>query len=96
MFAFVVLVTILLNNYSYSVNQSTQEASEYYEYSQLVDSIDRLPYPDFTKYNEEFKEVGITTEYEYELLKSGYYDNDKSLNTNALKLVSELQQKGTK
>lgn len=93
MFAFVVLVTILLNNYSYSVNQSTQEASEYYEYSQLVDSIDRLPYPDFTKYNEEFKEVGITTEYEYELLKSGYYDNDKSLNTNALKLVSELQQK---
>ncbi len=92
MFAFVVLVTIVLNNYSYSVNQSTQETSDYYEYSQLVDSIDTLPYPDFTKYKDEFNTVGINTENEYELLKNGYYDKHKSLNLNALRLVSELQQ----
>lgn len=93
MFAFVVLITIVLNNYSYSVNQSTQETAEYYKYSQLLDSIDTLPYPDYSEHKEEFKEVGIDTENEYELLKNGYYDKDKSLNINALTLVSKLQQK---
>lgn len=93
MFTLVTLVTILLSNYSYSVNHATQEASDYYEYSQLVESIDALPYPDFAKYQEEFNEVEINTDNEYELLKNGYYDKDKSLNINALNLVSELQEK---
>ena len=92
MFVFLVLITVFLNNYSYSVNHASEEAQNYYEYSQLVDSIDTLPYPDYSKYQEDFNNVGITTESEYELLKNGYYDKDKSLNTEALKLVSNLQQ----
>lgn len=93
MFIFVCIVAVGLNNFSYSVNHATEEAGNYYEYAQLTDSIRNLPYPDYSKYQDEFKEIGISTENDYELLKNGYYDKDHSLNTTALKLVSELQQK---
>lgn len=90
-FTFVVLVVMGLNQYSLSVNHATNEASDYYEYASLTDSINNLPYPDYNDHKEEFNSVGITTESDYELLKNGYYDADKSLNNEALKQVSEIQ-----
>ncbi|MEE0914624.1 MAG: hypothetical protein U0L76_08605 [Ruminococcus sp.] len=92
-FAFVILVVMGLNQYSLSVNHATDEASDYYEYASLTDSINNLPFPDYSDHIDEFNEIGISTESDYELLKNGYYDADKSLNIDALKLVSEIQQK---
>ena len=93
MFAFICVAVIGLNNFSYSVNHATEEASDYYEYAQLTDSIENLPYPDYSEYQEEFNAIGISSENDYELLKNGYYDENHSLNTAALNLVSDLQHK---
>ena len=92
-FALVTLLVSGLNQYSYSVNHATEEAASYYEYEQVTDSISTLPYPNYSDHKAELKSVGITTENEYELLKSGYFDEDNSLSTAALKLISDIQQK---
>lgn len=91
-FAFAVLVIVSFNQYSLSVNQATDEALDYFEYSSLTDSINTLPYPDFNEHTEEFNSVGITTESDYELLKNGYYDPTNALNTDTLKLVNDIQK----
>ncbi len=82
-----------LNRYSYSVNNASAEASDYYKYSYLTEEIGHLPYPDFDDHKIEFESVGILSESDYELLKNGYYDKDTSLNLNALNLVTEIQEK---
>ena len=92
-FALVTLLVTGLNQYSYSVNHATEEATNYYEYEQVTDSISTLPYPNYADHKEELKSVGITTENEYELLKSGYVDNDNSLNTETLKVIRNIQQR---
>ncbi len=92
MFALVTALVMGLSHYSYSVNHATEEASNYYEYASLTDSINTLPYPDYTEHKDKFTAIGITSENDYELLKNGYYDNHRSLNNNTLKLVSEIQQ----
>lgn len=91
LFAFITLVTVGLYNFSYSVNHATQDAANYYEYSVLNDKINNLPYPDYAEYEERFNEVGIANENDYYLLKNGYFDNDRSLNLGALKLVAQIQ-----
>lgn len=93
MFAFVALLSVGLNYYSYSVNNSSAETSNYYQYSQLCDSINNLPYPDYAENSEAFNSVGITSKTDYEMLKKGYYDNDNCLNNTSLSLVSDIQQK---
>ncbi|MCQ2514143.1 MAG: hypothetical protein MJ089_03500 [Ruminococcus sp.] len=92
MFFLVGLIIVGLYNYSYSVNNSNPEVRNYYEYSELCDSINNLPYPDYKENKEQFALVGINSENDYELLKNGYYDSEKSLNIDALRLVSALQQ----
>lgn len=91
-FALITFLVAGLNQYSYSVNHATEEAKNYYEYEMLTDSIDALPYPNYADHKQELKEVGINSENEYELLKSGYYDSDKALNNNALKVISQIQK----
>lgn len=93
MFALVFFVVIGLNQYSYSVNHSSQEASDFYKYSQLTNSINQLPFPDYSEHKEEFEQVGITSDNDYELLKSGYYDSENALNINTLSLVSDIQHR---
>ncbi len=91
-----VLVSIIvagLNQYSYSVNQATEEAKNYYEYEQLSDSIASLPYPSYSDIKSQLNSCGITSENEYELLKSGYYDNYNTMGNEALKVISQTQQK---
>ncbi len=92
-FAFVILIVAGLNQYTVSVNNSSEEAAGYYKYCQLSDSINNLPYPNYKDYQNEFKEVGINSENEYELLKSGYYDDSTALNNDSLKLVYDIQQR---
>ncbi len=91
-FILICLVVLSLNQYTISVNNSSDEASNYYEYCELTDSINNLPYPNYKDYKDEFNEVGITSENDYELLKNGYYDADASLNNKALRLVYDIQQ----
>lgn len=93
MFAFVLLLTVGLNQYSISVNTATEESAIYYEYCNLTDSITNYPYPDYKEYADEFSAAGLNSEDEYELLKNGYYDNDTSLNNKVLKVVSDIQQR---
>ncbi len=88
---FIVLLNIGAEYYSYSVNNS-DSAADYYKYSEICDTINRYPFPDFNTYEEKFKEAGINTSNEYELLINGYYDSDKSLNYNALSLVAQIQK----
>lgn len=92
-FALVTLLVTGLNQYSYSVNHATEEATNYYEYEYTTDLISSLPYPNYADHKAELSSVGITTENEYELLKNGYIDQSNSLGTTALKLVSDIQQK---
>lgn len=92
-FALVTLFVAGLNQYSYSVNHATEEATNYYEYEYTTDSISSLPYPNYADYKAELSSVGITTENNYELLKNGYIDQSNSLGITALKLVSDIQQK---
>lgn len=91
-FLFAALVVLGLNQFSYSVNHATEEASNYYEYSQLNNQIDTLPFPDYEEHVEEFKSAGIDDVSEYELLKNGYYDKDRDLNLDALREVSRIQR----
>lgn len=91
-FALITLLVTGLNHYSYTVNHATDEATNYYEYELLNDSISTLPYPNFADHKQELSGVGINTENEYELLKNGYFDSEKSLNTTTLKLISQIQQ----
>ncbi len=91
-FVFITALVFGAEWYSYSVNHSSAEASNYYEYSELCDSINDLSYPDYKRHKDEFNEIGIY-ENEYELLKNGYYDADNSLNINSLSLVSQIQQR---
>lgn len=93
MFAFVLLLTVGLNQYSISVNTATEESAIYYEYCNLTDSITNYPYPDYKEYADELSAAGLNSEDEYELLKNGYYDNDTSLNNKVLKVVSDIQQR---
>lgn len=92
-FALVTLLVTGLNQYSYSVNHATEEATNYYEYEYTTDLISSLPYPNYAEHKAELSSVGITTENEYELLKNGYIDQSNSLGITALKLVSDIQQK---
>lgn len=91
-FALVTLLVGGLNHYSYSVNHATEEAKNYYEYEKLADSISTLPFPNYLDNKDRLADVGITTENEYDLLKSGYIDNDNALNTSSLKLIAEIQR----
>lgn len=90
-FVFIFLLGAGAQFYSYSVNNSSFETANYYEYAKLSDSIGKYPLPDYSKYSEEFKTVGIDSSNDYEMLKSGYYDADKFLNNDALKLVNQIQ-----
>ena len=91
MFIFITLLALGANQFSYSINHSTNESAEYYEYAHLSEAVDTLPFPDFTENREEFASVGIDDNCEYELLKMNYYDADKMLTTDSLKMVHDLQ-----
>lgn len=90
-FIFIFLLSAGAQYYSYSVNNSSSEAANHYEYAKLSYNISQYPLPDYAKHSEEFKTVGINSANDYEMLKSGYYDADKFLNNNALKLVEQIQ-----
>lgn len=97
MFLLISALSLGLFQFSYTVNHATEEAENYYNYSYLTESIDTLPYPDYDEHAEEFAQVGIDNDSEYELLKNGYYDESKMLNIDALRLVNDLQhQESTK
>lgn len=93
MFLLITLICAGLMQFSYSVNHATEEATNYYDYEMIADSVDALPFPDYEKHIEEFKTVDINSESEYELLKNGYYDPQNGLDTNALRLVNEIQRR---
>ena len=92
MFLLITVLGLGLSQFSYTVNHATEEGERYYEYSALTKSIDTLPYPDYDENAEAFAQVGIDNDTEYELLKSGYYDDSKMLNNDSLQLVSNLQK----
>lgn len=92
MFLLITVLSLGLSQFSYTVNHATEEGERYYEYSALTKSIDTLPYPDYDENAEAFAQVGIDNDTEYELLKSGYYDDSKMLNNDSLQLVSDLQK----
>ena len=92
MFLLITVLGLGLSQFSYTVNHATEEGERYYEYSALTKSIDTLPYPDYDENAEAFAQVGIDNDTEYELLKSGYYDDSKMLNNDSLQLVSDLQK----
>lgn len=92
MFLLVTVVVFALNSFSYSINHATEEAESFYEYASLEASVDSREFPSFEDYSNEFAEVGITNENEYQMLKSGYFDPDKSLNYEALQKVHEIQR----
>lgn len=92
MFILVTVTVVCLNNFSYSVNNATDIASDYHQYSDLMDKTESLPYPNYSDYKEQFSEIGIDSENDYDLLKNGYYDNQNALNNTALELVNDLQQ----
>ncbi len=91
MFILVSLITLGLHQFSYSVNHATPEAENYYEYAVLKNEIDSLPYPGYFDHEEEFAEAGINSESDYELLKNNYYDDNTSLDVEALRTVHEIQ-----
>lgn len=91
LFVFITALVIGANQYSFSVNHATEEATNYYTYSELTDSINEFAFPDYNDHEEEFKAINIS-ENDYEMLASGYYDDTNSLNLTALSLVSEIQQ----
>lgn len=93
MFIFVTLLTLGLQQFSYSINYSSPESADYYRYTTLTNAIDPLPFPDYKEHIEEFTEVGVDHECEYELLKNGYYDDSKMLNLPSLQLVSDIQHR---
>ena len=93
MFLFVTALTAGFCQFSYSVNHATAEASDYYEYAATQNAVSALPFPSYSDHAEAFAEAGITTEADYELLKSGYYDAKSGLNIAALKAVYAIQMK---
>lgn len=93
MFVLIALIVVGLNQYSISVNNSSEESASYYEYSQLCDNINALPYPSYKSNKEELADVGITSENNYELLKNGYYDDNTMLDNTALKAIYDIQQR---
>lgn len=95
LFVFITAIVICGYQYTYSVNNSSQEAANYYEYCQLTDSIDRNLYPNYDDHEEDFINVGLTKN-DYQLLKSGYYDETTPLNLDALRLVNKIQQEESK
>lgn len=90
-FLLVSFLVVFLNNYSYSVNHSTDEASGYYRYDQLTDQISRQKFPDFQQNKQQFADAGIYNIDSYNMLKKGYYDADHNLNINALEAVLNMQ-----
>lgn len=95
MFLVVTIVAFGLNMFSHSVNNATEEGSNYYEYSLLETSINGQPFPDYNDNAEEFEQAGITSSKDYYLLKNGYYDADGPLNINALKTISDIQHQNS-
>lgn len=91
MFLLTSAVTLGLFQFSYSVNHATEEAQNYYDYSSSQNAISSLPFPSYEDHLEEFEEVGITSEADYDLLKNGYYDAASGLNVEALKAVHQMQ-----
>lgn len=92
MFLLVTVVVFALNSFSYSINHATEEAESFYEYASLEASIKSREFPSYEDYSNEFAEVGITNESEYELLKNGYFDADTALDYEALQKVCEIQK----
>ena len=93
MFLLVTALTLVLSQFSYSVNHGTAQSSEFYEYTSARSAVSALPYPSYGDNIEEFEKVGINSEADYELLKNGYYDADNALDSTALKTVHKIQQK---
>ncbi len=93
MFILVTALSAGMYQFSYAVNHATEQSSEYYEYCATQNAINSLPYPSYDDHIEEFREVGITTEADYELLKNGYYDAETGLDSDALKAVHQMQLK---
>ncbi len=93
MFLLVTALTLVLSQFSYSVNHATAQSSEFYEYTSAQNAVSALPYPSYGDNIEEFEKVGINSEADYELLKNGYYDADTALDSAALKAVHKIQQK---
>lgn len=92
LFVLITAVVICGYQYTYSVNNSSFEASQYYEYCELTDSIERYLLPNYEEYQDEFINIGLN-ENDYHLLKNGYYDEATSLNLESLKLVNDIQIK---
>lgn len=93
-FLMFLLITVLvfgMGRFSYSVNHATEEAENYYRYSQTVASVNTLPFPDYKSHEKEFKQANIDTETKYEMLKQGYYDPAKGLDTAAIEAVNKIQ-----
>lgn len=90
LFLLISIITVAFNSYSISVNTQSEALNRSYEYYELTDKISNSPFPDYTENEAAFNEAGITKT-EYELLKNGYYDENTTLNINALKLVDKLQ-----
>lgn len=89
----VALLSVLVTGFSfwsYSINNFTPQNSYYYEYSSLYNSISNSSFPSYNGNEVAFAEKGIN-ENDYDLLKSGYYDADNSLNLGTMRLVSKLQ-----
>ncbi len=92
MFLLVTALTLVLSQFSYSVNHATAQSREFYEYTSTRNAVSALPYPSYGDNMEEFEKVGINSEADYELLKNGYYDADNALDSDALKAVHKIQQ----
>ncbi len=91
MFLLVSVVTLGMQQFSYAVNHSNEQAAQYYEYAQTRSAINTLPYPSYSEHKEELAEAGIDDENKFELLKNGYYDKDTGLTADALKAVRKAQ-----
>lgn len=91
-FVFIFLLGIGAEHYSFSVNHSSAEVSDYYKYSELCDSINQYPFPNYFSYEEEFSNIGITSASDYDLLINGYYDSENHLNNDALSLIAKIQK----
>lgn len=79
--------------YSFCVNNSDEAASDYYKYSELNDTINKYPFPNYEDYKEEFRSCNVNSSNDYELLISGYYDKDKSLGIEAYEVLAEIQKR---
>ncbi|MEE0875105.1 MAG: hypothetical protein UIH27_16800 [Ruminococcus sp.] len=91
MFLLITLLVLGMGRFSYSVNHATEEAENYYNYSNAVASVDALPFPDFKTHEEAFKKAGIDTETKYDVFRQGYYDPAKGMDTAAIEAVHKIQ-----